>query len=56
MQDGEQTKDKHMETSRMITKMSAECVRNRSLVLLQSPCQGNEIGVIIPENNGHGYW
>jgi len=36
-QDGEQTKNKHMETSGMITKMSAECVHNRSLVL-QSPC------------------
>ena len=54
IQDREQTKDKHMETGGMITKKSAECVRNRSLVL-QSPCRGNEIGVIIPKNNGRGY-
>jgi hypothetical protein len=35
-------------------KESAECLRNVSLVL-QSLCQGNEEGVIIPEINGHGH-
>jgi hypothetical protein len=35
-------------------KESAECLRNVSLVL-QSPCRGNEKGVIIPEINGHSY-
>jgi hypothetical protein len=43
-----------METGGMITKRSAECVHNRSLVL-RSPCRGNKKGVVIPENNGHGY-
>jgi len=37
-----------------LPKKSTECVRNRSLVL-QSPCQENEEGVIIPERNGRGY-
>ncbi len=42
------------ETGGMITKKSAECVHNRSLVL-SSPCRGNEMGVIIHENNGCSY-
>ena len=51
IQDREQTKDKHMETGGMITKKSAECVRNRSLVL-QSPCSYlRTMGAVTGEGN-----